>query len=159
MTDEISQNVPAPHYSTCTLGASWCQRCVAHPKGNRKSVANKDSPRSITSSHLTTEGRQPTGQSGSIRNLPMPRKDNVSTPASAQAQQDAVSEGIENFEPEGHGVFARQRCDSVHKLPWCVFRIDPGGYALRSPTRRTVLLTDRLLHAATYVYLLFPIPS
>jgi hypothetical protein len=28
----------------------------------------------------------------------MPRKDNANTPASAQAQQDAVSEGIENFE-------------------------------------------------------------
>jgi DNA polymerase epsilon subunit 3 len=28
----------------------------------------------------------------------MPRKDNANTPASAQAQQDAISEGIENFE-------------------------------------------------------------
>ena len=67
-------------------------------KGNRKSVTNKDSPRSITSSHLTTEASRPTGHSGSIRSLPMPRKDNANTPASAQAQQDAISEGIENFE-------------------------------------------------------------
>lgn len=29
---------------------------------------------------------------------PMPRRENANTPASAQAQQDAVSEGIENFE-------------------------------------------------------------
>jgi DNA polymerase epsilon subunit 3 len=28
----------------------------------------------------------------------MPRRENANTPASAQAQQDAVSEGIENFE-------------------------------------------------------------
>jgi DNA polymerase epsilon subunit 3 len=28
----------------------------------------------------------------------MPRKDNANTLASAQAQQDAISEGIENFE-------------------------------------------------------------
>lgn len=28
----------------------------------------------------------------------MPRKDSANTPASAQAQQEAVSEGIENFE-------------------------------------------------------------
>jgi hypothetical protein len=33
-----------------------------------------------------------------IRNTAMPRKDNANTPASAQAQQEAVSEGIENFE-------------------------------------------------------------
>ena len=31
-------------------------------------------------------------------NSHMPRRENANTPASAQAQQDAVSEGIENFE-------------------------------------------------------------
>jgi len=33
-----------------------------------------------------------------IRDPAMPRKDTANTPASAQAQQEAVSEGIENFE-------------------------------------------------------------
>ena len=33
-----------------------------------------------------------------ITNSHMPRRENANTPASAQAQQDAVSEGIENFE-------------------------------------------------------------
>jgi hypothetical protein len=97
----ISQSVPIPQYNLVPL-VSWVWglwTVSLTPKGNRKSVTNRqDSPRSITSSHLTTEGRQPTWQSGSIRSLPMPRKDNANAPASAQAQQDAISEGIENFE-------------------------------------------------------------
>jgi hypothetical protein len=50
-------------------------------------------------SHLTSPLESPVNSPLTlIRDPTMPRKDSANTPASAQAQQEAVSEGIENFE-------------------------------------------------------------
>jgi hypothetical protein len=53
-----------------------------------------------------------------IRDPAMPRKDNANIPASAQAQQEAVPEGIENFElsPSSRDAYSEIccTCASVH---------------------------------------------
>jgi len=53
--------------------------------------------------------------------LPMPRKDNANTPATAQAQQDAVSEGIENFELP-RALVTRIAKSAVRSVPSCAQR-------------------------------------
>ncbi len=59
---------------------------------------NDDGHTSSTRSPISASHYQRTSQYPRFLNTPMPRKEAIQPPATAQAQQEAVSDGIDNYE-------------------------------------------------------------